>query len=79
MTRIAPASSISDDLLTGAEKIAEFVFNDTSPQTVRKTRHLISTKVIPAFKLGGMVAARKTTVVRAIEALDKIAAGGSAQ
>jgi hypothetical protein len=71
MTQIASASSISDDLLTGAEKIAEFVFADTSPQTVRKTRHLIRTKVIPAFKLGGVVAARKTTVLRAIEALDK--------
>ena len=81
MIRIAPAPTpndfsastiddISGDLMTGAAEISLFVFNDDSPPAVRRTRHLIDKRIIPAFKLGGIVAARRSKVRRAIEALE---------
>jgi hypothetical protein len=85
MIRIAPAPTpndfpasttddISGDLMTGAAEISLFVFNDDSPPAVRRTRHLIDKRIIPAFKLGGIVAARRSKVKRAIETLEEAAA-----
>jgi hypothetical protein len=84
MTRIASTpdsisasipDDISGDVMTGAAEISLFVFNDDGPKAVRKTRHLLTTKIIPSFKLGGIVAARRSKVKRAIEALEAAAEG----
>jgi hypothetical protein len=57
----------ADDIFA---KISLFVFGDDSPQAVRRTRHLLATKRRPSFKLGGIVAARRSKVKRAIGALE---------
>jgi hypothetical protein len=69
MTDVTNAS-LAGDLVIGAAAISRLVFNDDSPKAVRKTRHLLATKIIPSFKLGGHVAARRSKIARAIERLE---------
>jgi hypothetical protein len=56
-------SSLSDDLLEGAEAIAEFVFGDKSRR--RRVYYLID--VLPIFRLGNTVCARKSALLAAIK------------
>jgi hypothetical protein len=61
-TQFTPA--LADDLLEGADAIAEFICGDRKKR--RKIYHLIETKQIPAFHLGGKVCARKSAIMAAI-------------
>lgn len=63
-THSAP-SPLSDDLLRGADVLAEFVYGDRNQR--RKIYHLKETGELPFFTLGGMVCGRKSTLTRAIE------------
>ncbi len=56
-----PEASLADDLLEGAEAIAEFVFGDSGKR--RTIYHLDRTKAIPTFKMGTKVCARKSTLL----------------
>jgi hypothetical protein len=53
---------LADDLLVGAPAIARFVFGGDGPAKVRRTYHLAAAKEIPTFKLGALLAARKSTL-----------------
>jgi hypothetical protein len=55
----------ANDLLRGADEIAQFLFGD--PGQRRKVYHLAETSKFPHFKLGSMICARKSVVIRWIE------------
>jgi hypothetical protein len=55
---------LADDLLVGAPAIAKFVFGSDDVAAVRRTYHLAGTKNLPTFKLGALLAARKSTLLK---------------
>ncbi|EPY00619.1 hypothetical protein [Magnetospirillum fulvum] len=57
-----PPACLSHDLLRGAEEIAEFIFGDRGQR--RKVYHLCEKSRIPTFKLGSLLCARKSTLLR---------------
>lgn len=62
--RASPATAepcLSDDLLRGADKIAEFIFGDKSK--TRAIYHIASTSRLPHFKLGAVLCARKSQLI----------------
>jgi hypothetical protein len=68
-TRALPATAepcLADDLLRGADPIAVYMFGDKRQR--RKIYHLSETTDIPIFKLGGILCARKSKLMRWIEA-----------
>ena len=58
--------NIADDTLEGASEIAAF-----TGKTVRQTTHLLETKQIPAFKIGGRWHMRKSTYTAFIARLER--------
>ena len=67
-SRTAAGPGLGDDLLRGAEAIAEFLFGD--PRERRKVYYLTSEgrAQLPHFRLGTIICARKSTLLRWIEA-----------
>ena len=67
-----PQAMLSDDLLVGAEQISRFMFG-----TVHKRRQvywLANNNEIPVFRLGSMLCARKSTLLRHIAGREAIPA-----
>jgi hypothetical protein len=60
-----PCPTLADDLLRGADPIAVYMFDDKRQR--RKVYHLSETTDIPIFKLGGILCARKSKLMRWIE------------
>ena len=56
---------LGDDLLRGAEAIAEFLFGDRRQR--RKVYHLAETSRLPIFRLGSMLCGRRTALMKWIE------------
>jgi hypothetical protein len=54
------------DLLRGADEIAAFLYGDATFR--RKVYHLVATSYLPVFKLGSMICARKSVLLKWIEA-----------
>jgi hypothetical protein len=61
-----PERSLSDDLLRGADAIAEFMFGDRKRR--RQVYHLVQRGELPVFRLGATLCARRSTLVAWIEA-----------
>jgi hypothetical protein len=59
-------SPLGDDLLIGAESIAEYLFGDAKKYRAR-VYHMAGTGVLPTFKFGAMLCARRSTLRRHIE------------
>ena len=57
--------TFADDLLFGADQIAGFMFGD--PKKRRKVYHLVETSRLPHFRIGAILAARKSTLIQWIE------------
>jgi hypothetical protein len=55
----------SKDLLRGAEEIAQFLFGDR--QLRRKIYHLVETSNMPTFKLGSLICARKSILLKWVQ------------
>lgn len=55
------AIRLADDLLEGAEGIAEFLFGDAKKR--RRVYHLAENKRLPVFRLGAVLCARKSTLM----------------
>jgi hypothetical protein len=53
--------ALSEDLLIGAEAIAQFIFGDRRKR--RQVYHLIQKGALPAFRLGATLCARRSTLV----------------
>ena len=64
--------SISSDLLSGADQIAEFLYGDTKKR--RKVYHLTESKVLPTFHMGSTICARKSTLLQWIAEQERAAA-----
>ena len=56
---------LSDDLLRGADEIAEFFFGSRSQR--RKIYHLAETSRLPVFRMGSVLCARKSRLLSWIE------------
>jgi hypothetical protein len=56
---------LSDDLLRGADSIAEFIFGSRTER--RKVYHLVEKSRLPTFRLGALLCARKTKLFEWIE------------
>jgi hypothetical protein len=57
------------DLLRGADQIAEFLFGD--PTQRRKVYHLAATSRLPAFRLGSLWCARRSTLLEWVAAQEQ--------
>ena len=53
--------TIADDLLRGAEAIADFIYGDATQR--RKVYHLAETSRLPIFRLGSVLCARRTVLL----------------
>jgi predicted kinase len=53
--------TLADDLLRGAEAIADFLYGD--PTQRRKVYHLAETSRLPIFRLGSVLCARRTVLL----------------
>ena len=58
------------DLLSGADSIAAFLGIKT-----RRVYHLVESRRLPVFRLGSTICARRSTIIRWIEEMEK---GGAA-
>lgn len=61
-------STLADDLLIGADAIAEFVFGKSDSQARRKVYHASSCGYLRVFKMGQGIAARKSELVADLSA-----------
>ena len=70
-----PPPGLGGDLLRGADAIAEFLFGD--PGQRRKVYYLVGEARVrlPHFKLGAMICARRSTLLRWIEDRENQGAG----
>jgi len=59
-------ASFAEDLLPGAEAIADFVYGDRKQR--RKIYHLAETRQLPVFRLGNQVCARRSAILSWIAA-----------
>lgn len=58
-------AEFSKDMLRGADEIARFLYGDQKLR--RKVYHLAATSNFPVFKLGSMICARRSVILRWIE------------
>jgi hypothetical protein len=58
-------ADFSKDLLRGADAIAAFLYGGSEQR--RKIYHLAATSNLPVFKLGSMICARKSVLLKWIE------------
>jgi hypothetical protein len=56
------AHEFAQDLLRGADEVTEFLFGDRKLR--RKVYHLAATSNLPVFKLGAMICARKSVLLK---------------
>lgn len=61
-THTPAETSVSSDLLRGADEIAVFLFGSTEHR--RRVYHLVETSKLPVFRLGSMVCARRSVLIR---------------
>jgi hypothetical protein len=54
--------ALADDLLIGAEQIAQFVFGDRKMR--RRIYHLLSSSRMPHARLGGRLCVRKSAILQ---------------
>jgi hypothetical protein len=64
-----PGTEFAQDLLRGAEEVAEFLYGSRALR--RKVYHLASTSNIPIFKLGSLICARKSVLLAWVAAQEQ--------
>ena len=60
-----PAGSLAGDVLYGADGIAEFLYGDSKLR--RKVYNLVENARLPHFRLGAVICARKSVLLKWIE------------
>lgn len=65
---------VSDDLLRGADRIAEYLFGDAGER--RKIYHLAEKSRLPVFRLGAVLCARRSVLLGWIEKQERRATDG---
>ena len=58
-------TEFANDMLRGADEIADFLSGDRNER--RKVYHLVRTSKLPVFKLGSMICARRSVLLKWIE------------
>ena len=58
-------TDFAKDMLRGAETISAWLYGNSGQR--RKVYHLVATSNIPIFKLGSMICARKSVLLRWVE------------
>ncbi len=58
---------LAQDLLSGAEAIALFMFGEASEANKRKVYHAAQKLGLPTFRIGGTLCARRSTILAWIE------------
>lgn len=66
---------LADDILRGADRIAEFIYGDRSLR--RRIYHLAERDALPTFRLGAVLCARKTILLDWIAAQEAKATVGN--
>lgn len=71
-------ASLAGDLLHGADEIARFVYGDAADERIaesnrRKIYHAADKHGLPTFKIGGTITARRSTILKWIEAQEQAA------
>jgi hypothetical protein len=69
--------NLANDLLRGADQIAEFLFGNPSER--RKVYHLAEKSRLPVFRLGSVLCARKSTLTTWIEEQERRAVQGAVE
>lgn len=59
-------TEFAKDLLRGADEIAKYLYNDVTFR--RRVYHLVASSNLPVFKLGSMICARKSVLLKWVEA-----------
>jgi hypothetical protein len=77
-------SPLASDLLRGADAITEFIYGESDDQLRNQTYHLASKKVpagrrLPVFHMGTLICARRSTIMRWIEAQERQAVSDAAE
>jgi hypothetical protein len=67
------AIPLADDLLRGANEIAMFIYGTDQDADCRRVYHAASKHGLPTFKLGGVICARKSTILAWIEDQERAA------
>jgi hypothetical protein len=57
---------LADDMLEGAAAIAEYLYRSKSARILRKIYYLAETSRLPIFRLGALLCARKSTLLKFI-------------
>lgn len=68
---------LADDILRGADKIADFMFGN--PAERRKIYHLAEKSRLPVFRLGSVLCARKSVLLAWIAEQEARATSGDAE
>lgn len=55
---------LADDLMTGAEAIAKFMFGDATDTNRRRVYHAADKLGLPTFRIGATLCARRTTILK---------------
>lgn len=55
---------LADDLMTGAEAIAKFMFGDATETNKRRVYHAADKLGLPTFRIGATLCARRTTILK---------------
>ena len=69
-----PSGTLADDILRGANQIAEFLYGNRSER--RKIYHLAEKSRLPVFRLGSVLCARKSRLTEWIEEQENRAVQG---
>jgi hypothetical protein len=72
--RALPSANLADDILLGANQIAEFLFGDRGAR--RKVYHLVENSHLPYFRFGFVLCARKSVLMTWIEEQERRAVEG---
>jgi hypothetical protein len=62
-------TELADDLLRGAEEIAEFIFGERASR--RKVYYLAEASRLPVFRLGSLLCARKSVLLQWISSQER--------
>jgi hypothetical protein len=65
--------TLAEDLLRGAALISTFVYGDASQPNRKRIYHLAESGAFPAFRMGNVLCARKSTLMAYIEAQERAA------
>lgn len=64
---------LSGDILRGAEQIAVHLFGSSTKPNRKKVYYLVEKTNLPVFRLGSVICARKSTLLKWVEAQEQMA------